>query len=278
MNQSEGIYYDLPESVYRADEAVSQSLLKEFGESATPLHFKTRDPKEPTEDMEFGTVMHAAILTPELLHSVYYERPDTYPAEVKGKKVEKKWNGNADWCREWIEKHSDRIILTKDKAARIAPIRERVLQIPEFAAALEVGKTEVAHFRFSREFGLMLKCRVDLEATDSGGETWLFDLKKVQSGCAIERDFRKQAYNLGYDIQAASYLEITGANHFVFVVFDDDKPFDAIMWKPDSEFINHGKERWRSLLARYSACVREDKWPGYAPGFNVLSLPEFVKR
>lgn len=284
MPIEEGIYFDMPESVYRADPAISQSLLKDFGAAATPKHFKAAKRKEPTPDMEFGTVCHAAILQPDKLHLAYYERPEKYPHTPKPTKADpfpavemKDWTGNSSWCKEWLDKHADRPIMTREQLDKIPKIVERMKSLPEFGEALRVGKTEVAFFKRDTETGLMLKCRCDLVAETAGGETWIFDPKKVQIGEANHDSFSKQAYNFGYHIQAYSYLEITGASRFVFVPFDDDEPFDACQWQPSSEFLMKGREDYRKLLDAYAKCVKEDKWPGYAAGIGELGLPKFVK-
>ncbi len=276
----EGVYPDLPEAVYRAADAISQSQLKEFGEYATPLHWKARKPKEPTPDMQFGSVAHCAILQPERLHLAYHLRPETYEAEVKGKTVYKPWHGGSDWCKEWLDKHSDRPIMTQEQLNKLPKIRERLLRLPEFGAALRSkdAQTEVSFFKMDEETGLMLKARADLVATTASNETWLFDPKKVQSGEANERDFGKSCAIFGYDVQCASYLSITGASRFVFVPFDDSEPFDACQYELEREDFNAGYQEWRRLLLAYAKCLRENKWPGYPENIRRLRLPEWVKR
>jgi len=268
----------MEESVYRADPAISQSFLKQFGEAATPLHFMAAKPKQPTDDMIFGTVCHAAILQPERLHLAYYEQPEKYPSTPKPTKLEpfpstemKDWNGNSTWCKEWTDKHADRPLMTREQLEKIPKIVARMRALPEFGSALNTGKTEVSFFKRDEETGLMLKCRCDLVAETANEETWIFDPKKVQSGEANHDAFSKQAFNFGYHIQAASYLDITGASRFVFVPFDDDEPFDACHWYPDHDFIVAGRNEYRRLLNAYAKCLKDHKWPGYDGG--VLKLP-----
>lgn len=280
---AEGIYFGLPAEEYHAAEGVSKSLLFEFASAASPLHFRHRDPKVATTDMEFGTVCHTAILQPELLQSAYYLRPDEYPSVPKETKADPfpaaemvPWQGNANWCKKWLKSHADRPVLTKEQEAKIAPIQNRVRSLPEFGEALKHGKTEVSFFKQDEETGLMLKCRCDLLSEDSTGKTWIFDPKKVQSGSAVE-DFRKQAFNLMYHVQCASYLSITGASRFVFVPFDDDKPFDACQFEPDYDMRTEGYREWRRLLLAYAHCLKTNEWPGYPTSIQPLSLPEWFK-
>jgi exodeoxyribonuclease VIII len=275
-NPQEGVFEDLDAATYHSAKAVSKSLLWEFHEAATPLHFKNRKKKEATADMEFGTVAHCASLQPELLHLAYYLRPETYEAEVKGKKVSKPWTGKANACQEWLEQHQDRPVMTQDQLNKLPKIRERMLALPEFGSALKTGQTEVSFFKRDEETGLMLKCRCDCVANTANGDTWIFDPKKVQAGDANERDFGESCATYGYHIQMMSYLSITGASKFVFVPFDDSEPFDACQFELDQDAQNMGYQEWRRLLLAYAKCVKEDSWPGYGSGVRKIALPKWA--
>jgi len=275
---TEGIFFGLSAEDYHSAPGVSQSMLKEFGSYPTPLHFKARKPKEPTEDMEFGTICHTAILEPKKLPDAYWLRPDTYPAETSKGTVGKKWNGNSDWCQKWLEDHSNRPIIKRDKLKLFPRIIDRVMGLTAFATALSFGQREVSHFAKDPVTGLLLKCRPDLMATAIDGETWIFDLKKVQSGGASPTEFQKSIIDYGYHIQAAAYLQITGASRFVFVLFDDDEPFDAAEYEPDEEMLEFGRLEFRRLLNAYAFCVESDQWPGYADGIQKIGLPGRVKK
>jgi hypothetical protein len=277
---TEGVWLDLPSDVYRNAPGVSQSMLKDFGDHASPLHFRASKPKEATEDMEFGTICHTAILEPGNLPSAYYIRPDQYPSEnKKTKQTEmKKWSGNSDWCKDWLKEHNGRPVITKRDEAKIPKIVERVKSLDECGSALRFGKREVSWFKRDEITGLLCKCRTDLIADTTNGVRFIFDLKKVQSGAATHEAFSKHAHDLGYHIQAASYLRITGADRFVFVPFDDDEPFDACEFEPTAEMLDSGAYEYRRILDAYAKCVKEDRWPGYATGIQPLKLPVYAQK
>lgn len=270
----EGVFFDLPMEVYRAAPGVSQSTLKRFGAAATPLHWKTAKPKEPTPDMLFGTICHTAILEPDKLEDAYYLRPGSYLA----KDGQKPWHGGATECKKWLAAHSDKPVMTQDDMDKIPKIVAGLSRLEEFSSALANGQKEVSFFKRDLETGLLLKARCDVVATDSEGSTWIFDPKKVQVGCATQVEFAKSAYDYGYHIQAASYLSITGASRFIFVPFDDGEPFDAAQFEPDSEMIETGWKEYRRLLNTYAACVTSGEWKGYSHEIAPLALPGWVKR
>lgn len=278
---TQGIFPGLPHDVYRKAPGTSQSMLKDFDSHATPLHFKNAEPKKPTEDMEFGTICHTAVLEPKQLPVAYYLQHESYPDGAiypsdDGKL--KPWHGGSSWCKAWEKDHSDRPVIDREKEDRIPKIVERVSLLEPFRFALEKGQREVSFFKQDEETGLLLKARADVFVLTVGGEKWIFDLKKVQAGAASEEEFGKHALDLGYHIQAASYMAITGAVKFIFVVFDDAKPFDAIQYEPDQEMLDFGRMEWRRILERYAACVKSDSWPGYASGINKLSAPPWARK
>ncbi|MDB6017716.1 MAG: putative bacteriophage protein [Pedosphaera sp.] len=271
---TEGVWFDLPADVYHAAPGVSQSTLKAFDEAGTPKHFKAAKPRVATEDMEFGSISHTAILQPEFLATAYHIPPTHYPA--KGKKgepdIEKPWHGGADFCKQWVKEHSDRPIIDREQESRLPKIVASVTKLEPFGSALKNGQREVSFFKRDELTGLLLKCRPDLIAHAQDGSTWLFDPKKVQPGEATEKAFQYAVLDYGYHIQAASYLSITGASGFVFVPFDDDEPFDSIQWPLSREFLELGMIEYRRILAAYARCVESNEWPGYRPGMAELPI------
>jgi hypothetical protein len=275
---TEGVWLDLDAETYHKAPGVSQSRLKEFDAYASPRHYRARKPRAATPDMEFGTICHTALLEPLNLPRAYHVRPDEYPAEGKGGSILKPWHGQSTWCKNWLESHSDRPIITAEREACIERIVERVNALPEFGAALAHGQREVSYFKRDPVTGLLCKCRCDVLATDNEGVTWVFDLKKVQTGEGRRTAFQRQVMDRGYHVQAASYLHITGASRFVFVPFDDDEPFDAIQWEPDAEMLSLGLMEYRRMLDAFSRAIPNDFQDGYAGGIHQLGLPNWARR
>jgi hypothetical protein len=260
----EGVWLNLSAEEYHAAPGVSQSTLKEFDSYATPKHYQARKPRVPNEAMQFGTVVHTAVLEPERLAGSYYVRPERFTAGAKEK---------------WLAAHRGKPVITKSNEAAIPKIVERVKALSPFAAALKCGHREVSFFKRDLETGLLLKCRVDvLAAEDESEALWVFDLKKVQSGKATADEFGRSSMDFGYHIQAASYTRITGAAHFVLVPFDDGAPYDACQWEPDADMMDWGAFEYRRILNAFAECLRTDSWPGYAGEIGSLCLPKWARR
>ncbi len=260
---------------YHALPCVSQSLLKEFGEQPTPAHFQARAPRVATAAMQLGTVLHSLVLEPANLAS-HYRRPDTYEAEVKGKPVVKPWHGGADWCKDWLATHSDRPVITGEEETALGMMRSAVMALPVFAGLLAIGQAERSWFKRDADTGLLLKCRTDLIATDAAQATWICDLKKVRRGGASETEFAKTCVDFGYHVQAAYYLDLTGATRFLFCAVEDEAPFAANLIELDAEAIALGRVTYRRHLSAYAACVAAGQWPGYTPGIKRVNLPAWA--
>ncbi len=261
--------------LYHSVPSVSQSLLKEFGEQPTTAHFQARAPREATEAMQLGTVLHSLVLEPGNLAS-HYCRPDTYEVEIKGKFVVKPWHGGSDWCKEWLSTHADRPVVTGEQEAALGMMRSAVKSLPVFAGLLAIGQAELSWFKRDAETGLLLKCRTDLIATDAAQTTWICDLKKVRRGGASETEFAKTCVDFGHHVQAAFYLDLTGATRFLFCAVEDEAPFAANLIELDPEALALGRVTYRRHLSAYAACVASGEWPGYAPGIKRVNLPPWA--
>src|SRR5579884_2686686 len=204
LPNTEGVFYNVPASVYHKAPGTSQSTLKAFDDAGSPRHFKEVPRKPSTPDMQFGTLVHAAVLEPHSWTDLFFIRPDTYEAEVmvcpkcnsvsddsktcrkcKTDRVkattQKEWFNGADVCRQWMEKASSRIVVDKETHARVsncaAALRERTGLFSK-ALGAKNSRREVSYFKRDEETGLLLKARVDLEVIDTSGQVVLFDPKK----------------------------------------------------------------------------------------------------
>lgn len=270
---TEGVFSDLSAEEYRAAPGISQSTLKAFAAEPTPKHYQeslTR-PKKVTEAMEFGTILHTAILTPDLLSKAYHLRPETRPI------TDERWDGRSGWCKDWKKAHSDRPIIDVATERSIEPIAITVRSLPVAGDIIRTGQTEVSFFKKDEETGLLLKCRVDAIATDTDGYTHLVDLKKVRRGYATEERFGVQCVDLGYDVQAASYMYITGAYRFMFVAMEEDPPYEAATWVLDQSDIEEGLRKYRTMLSNYNHYINDATCHGYDRTVKRLKLPAWAK-
>jgi hypothetical protein len=212
--------------------------------------------------MAFGHTVHTGVLEPGRFDGCFHVIPETYPS----KEGPKAWTGQANFCKEWIAAHKDRPCFDFNTSIRIEKCVTRLREHPVVKGAIENGQTELSWFKRDPETDMMLKGRTDILSTDADGSQWIFDLKKVQTGGASEDEFTRSIADYGYHIQAAAYLELTGAQRFIFVAFDDDKPFDVRLVELPQEDVELGRAEFHRLLRLFAECVKSGVWPGYPPG------------
>jgi len=275
IENTEGVFFGLPAEQYHAAPGVSQSTLKKFGEEPTPKHYQDslKKPRKVTPEMEFGTILHTSVLEPEKVVGSYYVRPAKYKGDDG---TMRPWHGGAKVCKEWEAKNNDKPVIDTEQFDSIPAILASVNRHPRFSAMLESGRREVSYFKRDEETGLLLKCRCDLMAQDSNEKTFIGDPKFTFRGGASREEFQKQAELMGYDIQMASYLFITGASHFVFMVCERESPFESCEWelegvneKTGEDYRVGGMRKYRALLNRYAECVANNSWPGYPDALKL---------
>lgn len=111
---------------------------------------------------------------------------------------------------------------------------------------------------------MQLKARIDLVPAGDA----LIDLKTART--AHPRKFARQAWELGYDIQAAFYLDCANANElnkkrFGFLAQDKFPPYlSCIHWV--NGWLGHGRQRYTVILSRLADAIVNDRWPGYESG------------
>lgn len=268
-----GIFPDIPHADYLREHGVSQSQLKHLARSPAHLRQYVDHPEPPTDEQKLGTVAHVALFQPDLLMTCCYVKPTVYEDD-KGN--EKKWNGNATYCRDWMKNHTDRPILSARHIGEIFAMREAIRKHPGAALCLKEGTAEVSLFCEDADTGLQLKCRSDWLSGNA-----IVDLKSCTD--ASRGGFSRLIAKMGYDVQAAFNLDIAkvlGLNKeiFIFIAVEKKPPFAVATWQLTEEGIATGRSKYRRLLTRYMECVSADKWPGYSSNIEFIDLPAWAKK
>lgn len=216
------ILTDLSNEAYHADHsAVSKSMLWEFWESPA-MYFhryvaKDAPPKKPTPQMEFGTLVHTALLEPQRLTLDYA----VYPASVlssDGKATTKK-------SEAFAEENAGKKCLTPKQfeAASAMTVNVRRVIGDWFKARPQL---ELSLYWTDEDTGLRCKCRTDFLA--EGPEAVLVaDIKTCAD--ATPRGFSRSSETYGYWMQHEMYSRGVRANFgkpvvFAFVASESDFP------------------------------------------------------
>lgn len=262
---TEGEFFDLPEDIYRAASGINISSLKAMGKS--PAHYlaKLTEPKsEPTPAMVFGTLLHRAALEPHRLAGSFAVKPEGMSFVTKDGKA-------------WRDSQTLPIITSEQNEA-LKGAADSVANHPAAAAILDGARREVSVFRRivrSNPEGMLLKGRVDIVAIDQHGSTTIADVKTTED--ASLEAFSKTIAQYGYAQQAAYYLDLLGASHFVFIAVEKTAPYAVGVYCLDAASIAVGREKNMKHLDIFEACQTSGQWPAYSSDIETISLPAWAK-
>jgi hypothetical protein len=260
---TEGVFFDLPEAVYRSAPGVCQSDLKAMHKSPAHYYAKITEPKnEQTAAQLFGTLMHRAALEPERLAESFVVNPEGMNFATKEGKA---WKA---------EQTKD--IITQDEFDALRGCRDSVASHPIASEIIRRGKHEVSVFKRHAATGILLKGRLDVLAVDNEGFTTVADIKTTDD--ASLNGFSRQIAHWGYHRQAAFYMDIIGATFFAFIATEKESPFAVAVYNLDAESIELGRRENEAALLRVAECEKSSIWPAYASDIQEISVPNWLKK
>lgn len=266
---ADGLHPGLGRAEYSAIPAISYSRLKCFARSAAHAREMMLHPIEPTEAMELGTALHAAILEPAKWADDYTVAP-RFDRRTK--------IGKEGWA-EFEEANRGRTLLTQDDADAVEAMARSVREHPLASQLIGVpGKNEMAVVWTDEMTGARCKGLVD-RIVRHAGFTVICDLKKTRD--ASQSGFARQVANLQYHEQAAFYLSglatVSAASRkWYWIAVEDSRPYAVAVYEPDEDTLNEGRAAFRSHLKTYIECEKSGVWPGYGAGVQSLRLPRWA--
>lgn len=247
---------------------ISASMIK-LAESSSLAHVHHRyfsgEEVEETEALSFGRMFHASILEQEVFDDQFVVIPAGIDRRTKaGKEL-------------WAD------IQASGKTA----IREKDFEVAQAMSSkllkeLEKNGIDIRKGEFEKPFLIDgARCKTDIIIVDD-------DAKKIQivdpKTCADASPFKfeRDAYWLGYHIQAAWYISIIKTFYpdyeieFIFACVEKKAPFVAQVYKASKQFIKAGESVCYEQSINIRQAMTEDIWPGYFDGMGVLELPEWA--
>ena len=248
---------------YHSGSEISSSKAKDilkFGpKSYWALHVdKNRPKKEPTAAMKLGTMVHAAVLEPDLFKSTY--KVVSSRSTKKGK--EEAENVLSQGLEPCTKSDYDLCIKMRDSVHSDLVAKE----------LLTNGVAEKSYFWKDEKTGLNCKCRPDWLNKDI-----IVDLKTSRSGVS-PKEFAKTVVQFQYHLQASWYLSgVQKASKFIFIVVRSEYPYDVATYELDTEALKEGQRLSRDALEQIAECQMLDYWPSWSQdSVQTLSLPRWA--
>ena len=268
--------YRMPSDTYHRDPVVPapslSSGLARLMLDASPLHVWTGHPKlnpawqpdDPSRRLSLGSVAHRILLGAGAAFRVLpfddYKKKDAQAAR------------DAAFDAGLVP------ILAAQHALALEIAEAATGQLP--AGLLEDGDAEVVVA--AQDGPAWLRAQLDWWSSD---RIVAVDYKTT-SGLASEGAFVSQLARMGYDVQAAFYLrviarafpDLAGRVRFLFIAQEIEPPYALATYELSQADLFVAERKVDVAIDRWIECLREDTWPGYAPGVTRVSLPEWHTR
>jgi hypothetical protein len=260
-----GVYYDLPDDVYRAQtDWLSVSGAKKLLKPSCPAKFKASIGVEDHKpQFDVGKAFHTKVLGdgPEV---VVVTAADWRSKDAQLQRAECYTTG--------------KVPLLAPEAAVVDAMAAAVSAHPVAKHLFTAGKAEVSLFWVDEATGVKCKARLDYLPDPVEGRRLLVpDLKSAVS--AEPGEFSRNAARYKYVGQEVWYcdgIEALGLGTdpaFLFVAVEKEAPHVVTV----GQFNNDDRKLSAALNDKarriYAACLATDTWPGYSDGIADLSLP-----
>lgn len=266
--------WDVSREAYHADRtALCNSALADFRKSV-PLYYGrhvtgTIPPKESTDAMSLGTLLHTLVLEPENFAASVAVAPE----------INRRTNAGKEEYAAWCAASACKTVVTReqlDTAQRMAA-SIRLHQMAGYALSLE-GPVEQAIRWQDPKTGLWIRNLIDKWAPSIG---LVIDLKTSRDPTPTE--FAKSVANLGYHAQAALYSDGAAAVYgetvdFLFIVVGSEPPHEVACYTLDEAAIEAGRRANRAALDEIARRRESGEWQSRYQQIETISLPFWALR
>lgn len=260
---------EMTEDAYATEPGVRSSLLREVDRSPYHALRSVVCPREATESLVLGQLLHAMLLEPQTVSHRF--------AVSSNRKT---WRGAANAM---TGLPAGVTAITAEMLTKSLTLATAVRSHPEAAELLDGdGANEDVYLWSDPLTGIACKCRVDrlrLTSTDGGKRRLRVpDIKTTSGGCGA-RQFARTVQDYGYDLQAAHYLAgieaVWGVRApWLWIVVETDTGAVAVH-RADPELIEWADGRRQRLLATLADSIKTSRWD--MPAGSVIERPRWAK-
>lgn len=283
-------YLSIPDVTERghADYPMSSTTLRNFG--SCPSRFRSGYIPPDSKAKGFGRLLDCMDLTADQFTKRYAIQPLEYVNEDGDKK---KWNNNAQVCREWkqlrVAEGKEVVTMTDVKACEAAVARLRSDDILNAFLLSSDCQVWVQGDWQDEATGLSVPCRCLIDCVprlDTEFAKALGDLKTTRNGSLMV--FQRWCFQAGYHVQAAFdmdlYVAATGEDRvsWCWLVQENFEPWETARRLCSQDLLTLGRATYQRLLANYCQCLKSGKWPSYddhdeaAQGWSIVEPEPFM--
>lgn len=214
--------------------------LKSHGPEYVQLHLDGKI-KDDTTALLFGRALHCAVLEPQEFNKRFIFFDDEQLInEIGGARptATKKYKEAKE---KFLQDNQDKTVLTEEEYRNIIMMKEKIMGNTQCKQLLEGTDKEIIYHDIIE--GVKMKCKVDAIHL----RNYILDVKTM-SKTPHKANMIGQMNAYDYDMQAALYLDITGAHTFWVIAIEKKYPFTIGLYELSEDLIDQGREKYRIWL------------------------------
>jgi exodeoxyribonuclease VIII len=241
---------------------LSYSSIKEFAKS--PRHYINyiNAKREPSKEMNFGSMVHALLMYPGVFNETFAVCPDIDRRTKEGKQAWESFQSSAE----------GKLVVSESDMSEANSIVDMALSKVQVKPAVEQCHTFELEFR-TEVNGLPFRGFVDGLSND-----YILEVKTMSD--ASPQNITKEFYNRKYHIQAGLY-NLVYQLPVKYIILETKSPYNYMVADATEGYIKAGQDELFSLIERFKQCMEMDAFDsGYQ--FNLdkifeVGLPSWVK-
>lgn len=275
---------DMPMAEYQARPEVSSHDLKLLHKAPFAYRYAKDQGIVEEEDMCLGSLLHLAVLEPDLLESEVAIVPEDAPrkctkaqlkaiAEDRGSAIA---IDSFNWWNDWQEKTAGKKNVSASDLEKVRGMHKSLKATAHVRDAV-TSKGIAEASAFFTHHDVACRMRPDLWTEDE-----IFDLKST--GDCSRDAFTREIYKKRYHAQASFYVKGAAAlgrpvKQFVWIAVETKAPYlcAAHIIRADSPFLALGEvDNFRGLLA-YAKGMETGYWPGVRQYPEEIEMPTYAQ-
>ncbi|SFK99885.1 PDDEXK-like protein of unknown function [Pseudovibrio ascidiaceicola] len=276
-----GIYAELPIEKYHSHVCVGPSIsssgLRAIANGSPAEYWATSylnpeaEPREDKDHFRLGQAAHTLFLGEGKFDEQFSVKPATYVDPKTG--AEKKWNGNANVCKEWIaeqEQSGKRLLSTE----QMHDLKGMAGMLPWQAncpnsglrnsgmvqSGILDGAIERSLIWKDPETHIWLKARPDLVDLN---DAYPVDLKTTREARKVENSIADLGYNMQAALVAEGLREVCDLDcrGFAFVFVQTSAPYTVEVVELSEEDLELARRELRRSIRLFADCLNKNEWP-----------------
>lgn len=233
---------------------LSFSSIKEFAKSPSHYMHYINSKREPSKEMNMGSLIHCLLLYSDIFNDMFAVAPDVDRRTSAGK---------AEW-NEFVQISDGKTVITGEELDQANEIVNRVFSDVYIKSMIQ--ECTIFEHRWANSInGLPFTGYID-----AMHEEFIIEVKTTSD--ANPSNFMRDFYNRKYHLQAALYKTIMN-RPVIYIIIETKPPFNYFYAPISDEYIDLGWREIGMLTNKFKECMKENMWES---GYQYMSDEKII--